>query len=78
MTKTKGNLFFFNYLKAEKIYLDNEEFKSVPLCTDLGISRSQLFRKIKDFLAIYVNKHAIFIEILHVYTELLIFCDINL
>lgn len=26
MTKTKGNLFFFNYLKAEKIYLDNEEF----------------------------------------------------
>lgn len=35
----------------EAIYrnLDNEEFKSVPLCKDLGISRSQLFRKIKDF-----------------------------
>lgn len=35
----------------EAIYrnLDNEEFKSVSLCKDLGISRSQLFRKIKDF-----------------------------
>jgi thiol-disulfide isomerase/thioredoxin len=26
MTKLKDNLFFLNYLKAEKIYLDNEEF----------------------------------------------------
>jgi ABC-type bacteriocin/lantibiotic exporter with double-glycine peptidase domain len=26
MTKLKDNLFFLNYLKAEKIYFDNEEF----------------------------------------------------
>ena len=41
-------------------HLDDEEFRSVRLCREMGISRSQLFRKIKELTgystALYIRQ----------------------